>query len=167
MWWPWLPGGSAGKETACNAGDLGLIPGLGRSPGEGSWLPSPVFWPGEFHGLHNPWCCKELHTTDWLSFSLSLSISPWRVHIPYYDIWSLRLTLYWLLSFPITVLWVLVTSPYLRAGMFLSVISTALIPLLHKSFSLMQNPFLYDLDSKLLLLENSSLLGCLPFVLQA
>ena len=30
-----FPGGSAGKEFACNAGDLGLIPGLGRSPGEG------------------------------------------------------------------------------------------------------------------------------------
>ena len=27
-------GGSGGKESACNAGDLGLIPGLGRSPGE-------------------------------------------------------------------------------------------------------------------------------------
>ena len=30
-----FPGGSAGKESACNTGDLGLIPGLGRSPGEG------------------------------------------------------------------------------------------------------------------------------------
>ena len=30
-----LPGGSAGKESACNAGDLGSIAGLGRSPGEG------------------------------------------------------------------------------------------------------------------------------------
>ena len=30
-----FPGGSAGKESACNAGDLGLIPGLGRSLGEG------------------------------------------------------------------------------------------------------------------------------------
>ena len=29
------PGSSAGKESACNAGDLGLIPGLGRSPGGG------------------------------------------------------------------------------------------------------------------------------------
>ena len=29
-----FPGGSAGKESACNVGDLGLIPGLGRSPGE-------------------------------------------------------------------------------------------------------------------------------------
>ena len=31
-----FPGGSAGKESACNVGDLGLIPGLGRSPGEGN-----------------------------------------------------------------------------------------------------------------------------------
>ena len=28
-----FPGGSAGKDSACNAGDLGLIPGLGRYPG--------------------------------------------------------------------------------------------------------------------------------------
>ena len=31
-----LPGGSVGKESACNAGHVGLIPGLGRSPGEGN-----------------------------------------------------------------------------------------------------------------------------------
>ena len=31
---PISPGGSGGKESACNAGDLGSIPGLGRSPGE-------------------------------------------------------------------------------------------------------------------------------------
>ena len=43
-------GGSASKESTCNVGDLGLIPGLGRSPGEGnSWLSTPVFWsvPGD------------------------------------------------------------------------------------------------------------------------
>ena len=34
-----FPGGSAGKESACNVGDLGSIPGLGRSPGEGSDYP--------------------------------------------------------------------------------------------------------------------------------
>ena len=45
-----FPGGSDDTESACNAGDLGFIPGLGRSPGEGR-LPAPVFWPGEFHGL--------------------------------------------------------------------------------------------------------------------
>ena len=34
-----VPGGSDGKESACNAGDLGSIPGLGRSPGEGNGYP--------------------------------------------------------------------------------------------------------------------------------
>ena len=34
-----FPGGSHGKESACNAGDLGSIPGLGRSPGEGNSYP--------------------------------------------------------------------------------------------------------------------------------
>ena len=34
-----FPGGSAGKVSACNAGDLGLIPGSGRSPGEGNGIP--------------------------------------------------------------------------------------------------------------------------------
>ena len=34
-----FPHNSVGKESACNAGDLGLIPGLGRSPGEGNGNP--------------------------------------------------------------------------------------------------------------------------------
>ena len=34
-----FPGGSAGKESACNVGDLGLIPELGRFPGEGNRYP--------------------------------------------------------------------------------------------------------------------------------
>ena len=34
-----FPGGSNGEESACNAGDLGLIPGSGRSPGEGNGNP--------------------------------------------------------------------------------------------------------------------------------
>ena len=45
-----FPGGSEGKASACNAGDPGSIPGLGRSPGEGHGNPTPVFLPGEFHG---------------------------------------------------------------------------------------------------------------------
>ena len=84
-----FPYGSVCKESACNAGDPGLIPDWGRSPGEGigypfqySWaflvaqlvknlpamqetwvrkipwrrerLPTPVFWPEEFHGLYSP-----------------------------------------------------------------------------------------------------------------
>ena len=36
-----FPGSSAGKESSSNAGDLGLIPGLGRSPGEGIGYPIP------------------------------------------------------------------------------------------------------------------------------
>ena len=42
-----FPGGSAGKESACNAGDLGLIPGLGTSPGEGQGYPL------QYSGLEN------------------------------------------------------------------------------------------------------------------
>ena len=36
-----FPGGLAGKESACNVGDLDLIPGLGRSPG-GGWHGNPL-----------------------------------------------------------------------------------------------------------------------------
>ena len=66
---------SAGKESACSAGDLGLIPGLGRSPGEGDpWrrerLPTPEFLPGEFLGLYSSWCLEESDMTAQLSFSL-------------------------------------------------------------------------------------------------
>ena len=138
-----FPGGSTGKESTCNAGDLGSIPGLGRSAAEEigyplqySWaslvaqlvknlpamretwvqsldgqdplekgkathssilglpwwlnwqriclecgrlgfdpwvgkipwrrerLPTPVFWPGEFHGLYGPWGLKESGTIE-------------------------------------------------------------------------------------------------------
>ena len=42
-----FPGASDSKESACNAGDLGLIPGLGRSPGEGN------SYPLQYSGLEN------------------------------------------------------------------------------------------------------------------
>ena len=48
-----FPSGSDSKESACNMGDLGLIPGLGRSPG-GEWQPTPVFLPGESPGTEKP-----------------------------------------------------------------------------------------------------------------
>ena len=112
---PRFPDSSVGKETACNTGDPGSIPGLGRSAGEGigyplqySWaalvaqvvknppamwetwvrslgwedplekrtLPTPVFWPGEFHGLYSPWGHKESDTTERLSLSLLQGIFP-------------------------------------------------------------------------------------------
>jgi len=81
-----FPGGSDGKKFACNAGDPGLIPGLGRSPGAGNgypwrreWLPTPVFLPGEFHGLrrlvpgYSPWDFKVSDTSEWLTLSLWLA----------------------------------------------------------------------------------------------
>jgi len=43
------PGGSEGKEFAHSEGDLGSIPGLGRSQRR-AWQPTPVFLPGETHG---------------------------------------------------------------------------------------------------------------------
>ena len=39
VWWYYFPHVSVGKESACNAGDPGLIPGLGRSTGEGIGYP--------------------------------------------------------------------------------------------------------------------------------
>ena len=39
-----FPGGSDSKESACNAGDPGLTPGSGRSPGEGIGYPLQYFW---------------------------------------------------------------------------------------------------------------------------
>ena len=47
-------GGSAGKESTCNAGDLGLIPGLGRSPGKGNGYPL------QYSGLENSMDCGRL-----------------------------------------------------------------------------------------------------------
>ena len=50
--WGFL-GGSASKDSACNEGDLGLIPGLERSPGGGHG--TPVFFPGESPWTEEPW----------------------------------------------------------------------------------------------------------------
>ena len=44
----YFPGGSDGKESACNARDLGSVPGLGRSPGEGNGYPL------QYSSLENP-----------------------------------------------------------------------------------------------------------------
>ena len=58
------PGSPALQATAGNEGDLDLIPGSGSSPGERKGLPTPVFWPGEFHGLYSPWDHKESDVTE-------------------------------------------------------------------------------------------------------
>ena len=66
-----FPGGSDSKESACNAGDLGLILELGRFPWRREWQPTPVFLPGESHGQrslegYSPWGCKESDMTEGL-----------------------------------------------------------------------------------------------------
>jgi len=65
-----FPCGSAGKESAYNAGHLGLIPEFGRSPGEGQGYPL------QYSGLENSmdsivhFGCKDLDTAESLSLSL-------------------------------------------------------------------------------------------------
>ena len=66
-----FPGGSDGKESARNAGDLGFIPELGRSPGGGNATHSSIL-PGELHGQrslagYSPWGRKESDMTERLS----------------------------------------------------------------------------------------------------
>ena len=71
--WIWMSVlcGSVGKKYSCNAGDLGSVPGLGRSSREGK------SYPLQYSGLENSmdllcssWCCKESDTTEQLSLSL-------------------------------------------------------------------------------------------------
>ena len=66
-----LPLGSAGKESACTAGDLGPIPGLGRSSEEG------ICYPLQYSGLENSMDCVihgvAKNQTRLRDFSLSLS----------------------------------------------------------------------------------------------
>ena len=50
-----FPGGSDGKEPACNARDLGLISGLGRSPGGGHGYPLQDSCPENFMDMDSPW----------------------------------------------------------------------------------------------------------------
>ena len=49
-----FPGGSDGKECACNAGNLGSIPGLGMIPWKRAGQPTSVFLPGESPWIEEP-----------------------------------------------------------------------------------------------------------------
>ena len=66
--WGFL-GGSGVKNLPANTRDVGLIPGLRRSPGEENGNPTPAFLPGKSHGQrslegYSPWGCKELDMTE-------------------------------------------------------------------------------------------------------
>ena len=69
-----LSGGSDCKESACSVGDPGLIPVLGRSPGEGNSNPFQYFClenpmdGGVWQAPSSPWSCKELDMAEWLHF---------------------------------------------------------------------------------------------------
>ena len=71
-----LPHGSAGKESICNAGDLGSIPGLGRPPGEGKGYPfqfSGLGWTGRvYRSCGKPWLqgSRSANSSPCLSLSL-------------------------------------------------------------------------------------------------
>ena len=70
-----VPCGSTGKESAFNEGDLGLIPGLERPPGEGKGYPL------QYSGLYSPWGHKESDMTERLSlvqFTIFLIMKSYR-----------------------------------------------------------------------------------------
>ena len=68
-----FPGGPEAEASASNAGDVGSIPGSGRSPGEGKLeLCTPAFLPGKVHGQrslagYSPWGRKESEMTERLT----------------------------------------------------------------------------------------------------
>ena len=67
-----FPGGTDSNESACNVGDLGSIPGLERSPGEGNGNPLQYSCLENPHGQrslvgYSPWGRKESDMTEWLS----------------------------------------------------------------------------------------------------
>ena len=76
-----FPCGSAGI-ICLQWGRPGFSPWVGKIPWRRKQLPTPVFWPGEFHGLYSPWGHKESDMTERLSLSLGyttvcLSIFQW------------------------------------------------------------------------------------------
>ena len=75
-----FPGGSDGKASACNVGDQGSIPGLGRPPWRRKWQPTPVLLSGKFHGLrslvgYSPRGHRESDVTERLHFHFQHFVS--------------------------------------------------------------------------------------------
>ena len=65
--WIMMAGGSDGKESACSVEGPGLVPGLGRAPGEGEDY--PLQYSGLENSMDSPWGCKELDTAEQLPLS--------------------------------------------------------------------------------------------------
>ena len=58
------------RKNHLQCGIPGFDPWIGKIPWRKERLPTPVFWPREFHGLYRPWGHKESDMTEWLSLSL-------------------------------------------------------------------------------------------------
>ena len=71
-----LPRWLSGKESTCQCRRRGFKPWVGKIPWRRERLPTPVFWPGEFHGLYSPWGRKESDMTERLSQASSWT-HPW------------------------------------------------------------------------------------------
>ena len=90
-----FPGGSDGKESACNVGDLGLIPRLGRSPGEENGNPLQYSCLENPHGQrslagYSPWGHKGSDVTEWLSTAQQRLWRGAECVIPKYATWAWR-----------------------------------------------------------------------------
>ena len=92
--WGGFPGGSEGKASACSAGDLGLIPGLRRSPGEGygnplqySCLENPMdgrAWQATVHGNAK----SQTRLSNFTFFSIRVFSNESALHIRWPKYWS-------------------------------------------------------------------------------
>ena len=71
-----FPGGSAGKRTHLQWGRPGFDPWVGKIPCRRR-IPTPVFWPGEFHGLYSPWGQKQSDVTERLSLLHAIQFGRW------------------------------------------------------------------------------------------
>ena len=69
-----FPCGSDGKKSACNEGDLDLIPGLGRLPGEAKNYPLQYSGLENSNELYSPWGHKESNTTEQLCFHFQYTL---------------------------------------------------------------------------------------------
>ena len=67
-----FPGASDSKESACNVGVLGSIPGLGRFPGGGNGNPLQYSFLENTHRQRNSWGCKESDITEQLSTHINV-----------------------------------------------------------------------------------------------
>ena len=79
-----LPWWLSWKRICLQCGRPGFDPWVGKIPCRRERLPTPVFWPREFHGLYSPWGCKELDMTEQLSLSIYKVLWPITMTPPFY-----------------------------------------------------------------------------------